>query len=122
MSPCIARLCRVTVASTIFFVLTPAANAQDAVPATVTAETAGSAARPAQRPIGDDTRAILSAQREGTQAGPLLPLSGEVAAIGYVRYLNGFSYPLPEFLGTQTSGSALRGNTGNTSSMSAPLR
>lgn len=89
--------------------------AQDAAPSNGTV-------RPAQRPVGDNTREILAAQREGTQAGPLLPMTGEQGALGYTRYMNSFTYPLPEFMGAQTSGSALRGGVSNAGNMSAPAR
>ncbi|SOZ19026.1 Conserved hypothetical protein [Cupriavidus taiwanensis] len=65
-------------------------------------------APPAQREIGADTRTILSIQREGTQAGPMLPMHGEQAALGYERYLNSFRFALPEFYTGQANASTTR--------------
>ncbi|NUO85840.1 MAG: DUF3613 domain-containing protein [Cupriavidus sp.] len=86
--------------------LAPLAYAQgDAAPT----EAAGMpTARPAQREIGADTRTILAIQREGTQAGPLLPMHGEQAALGYERYLNSFRFALPEFYTGQANASTTR--------------
>ncbi|WP_432261651.1 DUF3613 domain-containing protein [Cupriavidus sp. TMH.W2] len=64
--------------------------------------------RPAQREIGADTRAILAIQREGTQAGPMLPMHGELAALGYERYMNSFRFALPEFYTGQANASTAR--------------
>lgn len=49
-------------------------------------------------PVGDTTRALLAIQRNGSQAGKMLPLSGEQAALGYGRYMQSFQHPLPAFL------------------------
>jgi|GEM_PF-2147860 len=72
---------------------------------------------PSQRardvPVGDRTRTLLDIQRNGTQAGPLLPLTGEQAALGYARYLRSFAHPLPEFFTTMATGSPLRGGAGS---------
>ncbi len=64
--------------------------------------------RPGQREIGADTRAILAIQRESTQAGPMLPMHGEQAALGYERYLNSFRFALPEFYTGQANASTVR--------------
>ena len=64
--------------------------------------------RPALREIGADTRAILAIQRDGTQAGPMLPMHGEQAALGYERYLNSFRFALPEFYTGQANASTTR--------------
>lgn len=64
--------------------------------------------RPAQREIGADTRAILAIQREGTQAGPMLPMHGEQAVLGYERYMNSFRFALPEFYTGQANASTTR--------------
>lgn len=89
--------------------LAPLAHAQGDAAMTEAAAAAGMpAARPAQREIGADTRAILSIQREGTQAGPMLPMHGEQAALGYERYLNSFRFALPEFYTGQANASTTR--------------
>ncbi|AMR80440.1 DUF3613 domain-containing protein [Cupriavidus nantongensis] len=86
--------------------LAPLAYAQDDAAPT---EAAGMpTARPAQREIGADTRTILAIQREGTQAGPMLPMHGEQAALGYERYLNSFRFALPEFYTGQANASTTR--------------
>jgi hypothetical protein len=45
--------------------------------------------------MGDATRALLKAQRDGTYAGEFVPLRGEQAALAYQRYLDSFSRPMP---------------------------
>lgn len=54
--------------------------------------------------IGDATRALLKAQRDGTYAGEFVPLRGEQAALAYQRYLDSFSRPMPGL--SQTAPSA----------------
>jgi hypothetical protein len=41
--------------------------------------------------VGDTTRNLLDIQRNGSQAGKMLPLSGEQATLGYARYMRSFS-------------------------------
>ncbi|AOY95285.1 hypothetical protein BKK79_26270 [Cupriavidus sp. USMAA2-4] len=71
--------------------------------------------RPALRPIGENTRYVLEVQRSGAEAGPLLPMRGEQAALGYLRYMQSFRYQIPEFYSGQTSSSGLRGSAANSS-------
>ncbi|WP_444634970.1 DUF3613 domain-containing protein [Cupriavidus oxalaticus] len=92
-TPAVPALC-----AALCLLLAPAAQAQPAAPAE----------RPAAREIGADTRAILAVQREGTQAGPLLPMHGEQAALGYERYMNSFRFALPEFYTGQANASTTR--------------
>lgn len=67
------------------------------------------------REIGADTRSLLAAQREGTQAGPVLPIPGQQAALAYERYLNSFRFALPEFYtGQANAGTARSGAGGQT--------
>ncbi|EFP68095.1 Protein of uncharacterised function (DUF3613) [Ralstonia pickettii] len=54
--------------------------------------------------MGDATRALLKAQRDGTYAGEFVPLRGEQAALAYQRYLDSFSRPMPGL--SQTAPSA----------------
>ena len=84
------------------------AGAQPAPPAAASPPPDVSAQRPALPEIGASTRAILAIQREGTQAGPMVPLSGEQAALGYERYLNSFRFALPEFYTGQANASTVR--------------
>ena len=54
--------------------------------------------------MGDATRSLLKAQRDGTYAGEFVPLRGEQAALAYQRYLDSFSRPMPGL--SQTAPSA----------------
>ena len=54
--------------------------------------------------MGDATRALLKAQRDGTYAGEFVPVRGEQAALAYQRYLDSFSRPMPGL--SQTAPSA----------------
>ncbi|QYY27626.1 DUF3613 domain-containing protein [Cupriavidus pinatubonensis] len=64
--------------------------------------------QPAASEVGANTRAILAIQREGTQAGALVPMTGEQAALGYERYLDSFRFALPEFYTGQANASTVR--------------
>ncbi|SOY58393.1 Conserved hypothetical protein [Cupriavidus taiwanensis] len=88
--------------------LGPLAHAQGDAAMTEAAAAGMPAQRPAQREIGADTRALLAIQREGAQAGPMLPMHGEQAALGYERYLNSFRFALPEFYTGQANASTTR--------------
>ncbi|MCY1282103.1 hypothetical protein D9M68_550130 [compost metagenome] len=103
-TPAVPALC-----AALCLLLAPAAQAQPATPpAEASAGASGMPAGPAAREIGADTRAILAVQREGTQAGPLLPMHGEQAALGYERYMNSFRFALPEFYTGQANASTAR--------------
>ncbi|AJW47297.1 MULTISPECIES: DUF3613 domain-containing protein [Ralstonia] len=52
--------------------------------------------------VADATRALLKAQREGTYAGEPAPLRGDVAVLGYQRYLDSFTQPMPGLTQTQS--------------------
>ncbi|GJG94483.1 DUF3613 domain-containing protein [Cupriavidus pauculus] len=71
--------------------------------------------RPNDVPVGDTTRSLLDIQRNGSQAGPMLPLTGEQATLGYARYMQSFTHPLPQFFTTMATGSPLRGGAGSQS-------
>lgn len=45
--------------------------------------------------VNDATRALFKAQRDGTYAGPFVPLRGEEAALAYQRYLESFNQSMP---------------------------
>ncbi|WP_439686997.1 DUF3613 domain-containing protein [Cupriavidus oxalaticus] len=104
-TPAVPALC-----AALCLLLAPAAQAQPATPpAEASPGVIGMPAEPpAAREIGADTRAILAVQREGTQAGPLLPMHGEQAALGYERYMNSFRFALPEFYTGQANASTAR--------------
>lgn len=70
-----------------------------------------SAGRPVAGEVGAGTRAILAIQREGTQAGALVPMTGEQAALGYQRYLDSFRFALPEFYTGQADATTVRAGT-----------
>lgn len=69
--------------------------------------------RASRQPVGDGTRALLEIQRNGSQAGPGLPMTGEQAALAYGRYMESFRYAIPEFFTSQATGSSLRGGVGS---------
>lgn len=97
------------VALSLCALASPAHAQGDAATAAAAPTAAGLlAAPPAQREIGADTRTVLAIQREGTQAGPMLPMHGEQAALGYERYLNSFRFALPEFYTGQANASTTR--------------
>lgn len=108
-TPAVPALC-----AALCLLLAPAAQAQPATPLADASASASPGAigmpaePPAAREIGADTRAILAVQREGTQAGPLLPMHGEQAALGYERYMNSFRFALPEFYTGQANASTAR--------------
>lgn len=58
---------------------------------------AGAEEWPAPIVIGAATEVILGMQREGAFAGQLQPISGEVAARSYQRYLESFTRQIPQF-------------------------
>lgn len=91
------------------------AVAQSAPDATAATERSGAN----DVPVGATTRALLDIQRNGTQAGKMLPLSGEQATLTYARYMRSFTHALPEFFTTQATGSPLRGGAGS-QQMGAP--
>ncbi|KAI3597267.1 hypothetical protein D8I24_6727 [Cupriavidus necator H850] len=99
---------RIAIPALCLLMLAPAAQAQTDRATTEAATTGMPAGSPAQREIGADTRAILAIQREGTQAGPMLPMHGEQAALGYERYMNSFRFALPEFYTGQANASTAR--------------
>lgn len=68
---------------------------------------------PGNVPVGDTTRSLLDIQREGSQVGPMQPLTGDQATLGYIRYMRSFTHPLPEFFTTMATGSPLRGGAGS---------
>lgn len=50
---------------------------------------------PLTPPMGETTRAALAVQRNGTQAGQPVQVSGEQAALSHKRYLDSFTHPIP---------------------------
>lgn len=51
---------------------------------------------PRRRQVGDVTRLLFAAQADGRRAGGALPMLGEAATRSWHRYMESFSYPIPE--------------------------
>ena len=51
---------------------------------------------PAPIAVGDITRALLAAQADGRRAGSELGIPGPVASASWKRYVDSFTYPIPE--------------------------
>ncbi|TCJ17971.1 DUF3613 domain-containing protein [Parasulfuritortus cantonensis] len=62
---------------------------------------------PAAIVIGGSTERMLELQREGSAAGTLNPVSGDVASASYKRYLESFDKPMPDFKDTVASSTKL---------------
>lgn len=84
-----------------------------AAPVMAQQPSAPGATRASDAPVGETTRTLLDIQRDGSQAGPMQPLTGDQAALGYARYMRSFTHPLPEFFTTMATGSPLRGGAGS---------
>lgn len=59
------------------------------------------AARPPQvesraTPVESSTERLLRFQREAEAAGAVVPVLGATGSLSYRRYLNSFTYPIPE--------------------------
>lgn len=79
-------------------------------PEPVNAQSLGHANAAAQGgEVGETTRMLLAVQRNGTQAGQMLRVPGEQAALAYQRYLDSFRHPIPERFVGQTSGAGIVG-------------
>ncbi|ODV41767.1 hypothetical protein AWV79_33240 [Cupriavidus sp. UYMMa02A] len=113
----LSGLAAATATATVMALLAMPVLAQDAgaPPATASAGTPGTPAmsnaatsQPVPDEVGANTRAILAIQREGTQAGALVPMTGEQAALGYQRYLDSFRFALPEFYTGQADATTTR--------------
>lgn len=89
------RLIRVAVSVCIVMAMAPAT-------AVASGEMSGDKAAKVPA-VGDMTRAALAIQRNGSQAGNLVPLRGEQAAISYKRYLDSFAHPIPQYFGTASA-------------------
>ncbi|WP_066742694.1 DUF3613 domain-containing protein [Cupriavidus sp. D384] len=84
-----------------------------AAPAVAQQQPAPNDVRPNDVAVGDTTRSLLDIQRNGSQAAPMQPLTGDQATLGYARYMRSFTHPLPEFFSTISTGSPLRGGAGS---------
>ncbi|WP_224785685.1 DUF3613 domain-containing protein [Pandoraea fibrosis] len=50
--------------------------------------------------LGEETEGLLALQASNLAAGPGLPMLGSTASRAYKRYLDSFSYPIPQFYPT----------------------
>lgn len=82
----------------------PVAGAQTMAPASADAGAVTQVQKPSNAAIGTDTRSLLAIQRDGSQAGAMLPMPGEQAALAHARYLKSFQHPIPERFVGQSSG------------------
>ncbi|VVE08508.1 hypothetical protein PTE31013_02522 [Pandoraea terrigena] len=62
--------------------------------------------------LGDETEALLALQASGLAAGPGLPMLGSTASRAYKRYLDSFTYPIPQFYPAIVQGDTGTGNNG----------
>ena len=62
--------------------------------------------------VGRETRSWLELQRSGRAAGLSHPLSAEAADLGYKRYLQSFTHPIPEFYREPSEGFSVDGGSG----------
>ncbi len=86
----------------------PVAGAQTMAPGSPDTGAAARIQKPSNTAIGTDTRSLLAIQREGSQAGAMLPMPGEQAALAHARYLKSFQHPIPErFVGQPSGGSGV---------------
>ncbi len=62
--------------------------------------------------IGEETEALLALQASGMAAGPGLPMLGATASRAYKRYLDSFTYPIPQSFTAIVQSSSGVGNGG----------
>ncbi len=62
--------------------------------------------------IGARTSQWLDSQREGRNAGNLLPIPGDEAGLSYRRYIESFGKPIPDHLGYTSSTSTTSSTSG----------
>lgn len=75
----------------------PVVRQVEATPApSPAASQAAREAEPAPIAVGDITRALLAAQADGRRAGSELGIPGPVASASWKRYVDSFTYPIPE--------------------------
>ncbi|WP_157211473.1 DUF3613 domain-containing protein, partial [Pandoraea sp. B-6] len=70
--------------------------------------------------LGDETEALLALQAGNLAAGPGLPMLGSTASRAYKRYLDSFTYPIPQFYPAIVQGDTGTGNNGGGSAGAAP--
>lgn len=70
--------------------------------------------------LGDETEALLALQAGNLAAGPGLPMLGATASRAYKRYLDSFTYPIPQFYPAIVQGDTGTGNNGGGSAGAAP--
>lgn len=62
--------------------------------------------------LGDETEALLAVQSNNLAAGRGLPMLGATASRAYKRYLDSFSYPIPQFYSNLVQSDSSGGNNG----------
>jgi hypothetical protein len=62
--------------------------------------------------LGDETQALLALQASNLAAGPGLPMLGATASRAYKRYLDSFTYPIPQFYPTMIQSDSGNGGGG----------
>ncbi|APD13527.1 hypothetical protein RO07_25465 [Pandoraea pulmonicola] len=60
--------------------------------------------------LGDETEALLALQANNLAAGPGLPMLGATASRAYKRYLDSFTYAIPQFYPTMVQTESGVGN------------
>ncbi|VVD96435.1 hypothetical protein PEP31012_01881 [Pandoraea eparura] len=70
--------------------------------------------------LGDETEALLALQANNLAAGPGLPMLGSTASRAYKRYLDSFTYPIPQFYPAIVQGDTGTGNNGGGGAGAAP--
>ena len=61
-------------------------------------------------PVESSTERLLRFQREAEAAGAVVPVLGVTGSLSYRRYLNSFTYPIPEEFEDQTGLGSAGGN------------
>ncbi|MFJ2993471.1 DUF3613 domain-containing protein [Pandoraea sp. NPDC087047] len=62
--------------------------------------------------LGDETEALLAVQSNNLAAGRGLPMLGATASRAYKRYLDSFSYPIPQFYSNLVQSDSSSGSNG----------
>ena len=70
--------------------------------------------------LGDETEALLTLQANNLAAGPGLPMLGSTASRAYKRYLDSFTYAIPQFYPTIVQSDSGTGNSGGGGAAAAP--
>lgn len=83
----------------VLLLLASAPHDAQAQPTAQEASTPVSGERQPARRVGETTAALLTAQADGSIAGPGLPMLGVTSTLSWQRYLDSFKYKIPETFG-----------------------